>query len=568
MFRHRFIHLVVVALLLQGCALLQKASVGPHSQADDYYRASPEASALYQFSRGRLLADDGRYGEAVEAMRQAVALDPRSAYLRISLAELLLQAGEDQEALEAAKDALQQDPGLREAHLLLGGLYFRDRDYARAVEHFKRVVELDPDNENAYLHLAVTYSRLGEKDLALSGIHDLLARHPDSLAGRLTEARLFRDLELPSRAEAAYRKLIDSEPGLTSAYLELGRILENARRLAEAAEIYRAGIGYNDRNETLRRRLILTLIQQEDLPAALVELKILGELVPFDLDIRRKIGLIQLDQQQWREAEESFRRITENEPLSAPDLFYLGSSLERQERWEEAAAAFAGIGREADLYPDALYHRSFLAQQSGKTVEAIELLNERIALAADRSDLFEDLATLQEHAGDVEAARQTLDLGLVHFPANADLNYRRGLLLERQGDRAGAMKAMTLVLELSPENPEALNFIAYCLAEAGENLAQALEMVQRALVQTRAPHILDTLGWIYFRMGNLEQARPPLEEAIHQLSTDPVVWEHLGDLYLQLDENHLARNAFRKALEFDPDNHSLLEKLDRAEGLP
>jgi len=125
---------------------------------------------------------------------------------------------------------------------------------------------------------------------------------------------------------------------------------------------------------------------------------------------------------------------------------------------------------------------------------------------------------------------------------------------------------MKEVLERDPNHPDALNYIAYSLAENQIDLERALRMVEKALEQKPAAYIFDTLGWIHFQAGRLEPARAALERAAAGMSSDPVIWEHLGDVYRALGLREDAAQAYRHALESDPANLELQQRLKSVGG--
>ena len=106
--------------------------------------------------------------------------------------------------------------------------------------------------------------------------------------------------------------------------------------------------------------------------------------------------------------------------------------------------------------------------------------------------------------------------------------------------RDAARLAMEEILELDPYNADAMNFIAYQYAEDGVHLNKALALAQRALELNEAGHIYDTLGWVYYRLGRYDEALEPLRAALREMPDDPVIHEHLGDLYVALGEPRIT----------------------------
>jgi tetratricopeptide (TPR) repeat protein len=125
---------------------------------------------------------------------------------------------------------------------------------------------------------------------------------------------------------------------------------------------------------------------------------------------------------------------------------------------------------------------------------------------------------------------------------------------------------MREALRLDPDHAEALNYIAYFHAERGENLEEALRMAKRAAQIQPEGHIIDTLGWVYFRLGRLEEARQELERAVELLASDPVVLEHLGDTYRALGLHAPARATYQRVLDLQPAATGVREKLQSLPG--
>ena len=134
---------------------------------------------------------------------------------------------------------------------------------------------------------------------------------------------------------------------------------------------------------------------------------------------------------------------------------------------------------------------------------------------------------------------------------------------EKPGDLAGAEAAVRDVLRREPDNPTALNVLGYLWADHNRNLGQAVELIARALAQDPDNGaFLDSLGWAYYRLGRLGDAQVQLERAARLTGGDPVVLEHLGDVYNDLALKDLAREQYRQCLAGDPANGRVRAKLD------
>ena len=149
------------------------------------------------------------------------------------------------------------------------------------------------------------------------------------------------------------------------------------------------------------------------------------------------------------------------------------------------------------------------------------------------------------------------------FPGVDGLVFDLALCREKLGDLEGAETAVRDVLAREPANPTALNFLGYLLADHNRKLSEAVGLIQQALaIDPNNGAYLDSLGWAYYRLGRLSDARVQLERAI-LLADDPVIHEHLGDVYKGMRLNDLARAQYRLSLASDAANPRVKAKLSR-----
>ena len=140
--------------------------------------------------------------------------------------------------------------------------------------------------------------------------------------------------------------------------------------------------------------------------------------------------------------------------------------------------------------------------------------------------------------------------GISMYPDNAQLLFELAILLEKTGQHEQAMTASEKVLQLQPNHSEALNFIGYSWAEENKNLDKALVYIKQAVAQKpENGFIHDSLGWVYFRLGDFNHAVEELEKASSLEPRDPHILDHLGDAYTSLGQKDKALEVYTKALE-------------------
>ena len=434
--------------------------------------------------------------------------------------------------------------------------YFQQKNDTKAAEYYRKVLELDPEQDAAALQLGIALARSGDTEEAVDTLKALRKRRPDSIMADLTLARLYREIGLDALSEESYRNVIKQRPDLEQAYLELGALYEKQDDFPKAIATFREALKIAPENLSVRHHLALIFINRGELPQALAELQAALKYNPQDLDALRKIGLIYMEQEKWVDAVDTFREILTIDPNLDQVAFYLGTSLERQELWQEAAKTFESIPKTSPLYSDVASHLAFLYAKLDRTDDAIHLVE-------GSPEMYSFLASLYESHKNYAQALDVLDKGLKRFPKADALAYQKGLVLEREGDRQGAIAAMRQAIGININQAEAMNFIAYSFAETKENLDEALSLALRALELKNE----DTVGWVYYQMGHFKEARKYLEEAAKQLPEDALISEHLGDAYRSLKLVNKARKAYEKALALDsPQADEVQKKLEELKG--
>ncbi len=224
----------------------------------------------------------------------------------------------------------------------------------------------------------------------------------------------------------------------------------------------------------------------------------------------------------------------------------------------DLAIATFGLVPEADpAYVSAVLgqaNAALMAQRAGQAVEILTALSTRVP--GERTVLA-SLGDALRADGNCEAAVKAYGeaIATIATPSPGDwpLYYRRGGCAHVIGDWQAAEKDLSFGLTLAPDEPRLLNELGYAWVDRGENLDQALEMLRRAVAG--APdqgYILDSLAWAYYRLGQYDMAVAPQEKASLLMPNDPVVTDHLGDIYWAVGRKREAEYQWHRALSFEP----------------
>ncbi|UWR07480.1 tetratricopeptide repeat protein [Ruegeria sp. B32] len=234
--------------------------------------------------------------------------------------------------------------------------------------------------------------------------------------------------------------------------------------------------------------------------------------------------------------------------------------LEQLSQYDLAAEAYRKVPTDSSDFHAAELGRAEILAQSGKPDAAIEVLENLAARQPNLPSIHVALADLQRrqenYAAAVTSYDRAIELTETGSGGNWFLHYARGICHERLKAWDKAEADFRRALELNPDQPQVLNYLGYSLVERQEKLEEALDMIERAVaIQPDSGYIVDSLGWVLFRLGRYDEAVEHMERAVELMAVDPVVNDHLGDVYWAVGRTREADFQWRRALSFiDPED--------------
>ncbi len=537
----------------------------------------------------------------MEHLRLAVAYDDRSPELRVALAEALALLGQLDAAEGEARHALELEAGgptASDAHVLLGRIQGARHRTEQAILELKAAIKLEtalatadePPDPEPWRLLASVYVDAGEDDAAARALEDLAKRSPgDGSAFRelgrtylgrhdasRAERHLRRAVQLDPRDVEAWRILSQVHEALrrdpdarddllailkvdaddASALLELGRLAIRQGELAQAREWFHRHVRASPRGADAHVRVVFQWLEGNHGAEALAAARAGIEDAGPDPRLRFAEGLALQAQRRWAESAEALGAVGPD----AGELFLsaraaLAEALSRLGRHAEAERALeAPLARSPDDVR-LLTTRASVLDRAGRSRDAIATLRKAIAAreksgaGEDLPDLYAALADSLVRASRADDAVAALRTALAAHPSDEVLLYALGSTYESAGRRDAALAQMRALLALNPDHSEALNFVGYTYAEQGIRLDEAERLVRRALeLKPRSGHVLDSLGWVLYRRGDVRRAVEALEQAEALAGPDPTILEHLGDAYRAAARPADAARAYTRAL--------------------
>lgn len=504
-----------------GPALLSLASLysgtGRKQEAEGILkRLSTRPEKQFRPAYGLFLFQEGRRDEAIREFERLAAQDPSDRATRTRLVVAYSATGRLADAEKLLAAALKKNSRDQEALLQQAELHLRAGKHAEAEQDLNRVLKLSPDSASAHYILARLHQARGETLSYRQQLSKVLSLNPYLLPVRLELAQL---LAAPDTANASLN-VLDEAP--ESQRNELPILIQRNWTLwvlGDMAEL-RKGI-----DQGLARQRSPELLIQDAMwklrsgnPAA--GRAALEEALRIDPSDLRALAILKdsyLAEKKNAVAVQKVKEYAAKQPKSAPVQHFLGTLLMASGSPEQAKAAFTAAKAADPQFVPADLSLVQMAVLDGKWDEAANML-QRVVESGDRNAL----------------AR--LWLGNVEF---------------MKKNRAGALEQYRKVVEAEPDNPEALNNMAYLLAQDPTRLDEALKHAERARERApENPEIADTLGWIYYRKGLYSLAVQHLELAAK--SRNPVCQYHLAMAYIKLGDSKRGQAVLEAARKVNP----------------
>jgi tetratricopeptide (TPR) repeat protein len=494
-----------------------------------------------------------RFEEALEFYQKALICDEQADYISEKVPILLLRLDRTDEAATWLHNYLEKHPDKTGMRMLYAKVLLRQKKNAEAMRQYQLISDRHPDDPAILLLLAEMYLNANQPERARPLLERILAQDPAAYLAHVLMARLCQLQALPEEAIEHYTKALERNWS-SELQMELGELYVKAGQHDEAVRLYRDIIERDEQNEGARVALIHVYLLQKKDDQALEELNRLKSYAEQPQRVDLTIARLYAKQKKYDKAVAIVEKILHKENLSEA-RYFLAVLFVQQEKYGRALRQVRQIDREAPEYLDALFLQVRILREQNKLAEAKQLLEEHIAAADTRNaEMYILLAALYQDLGRDDLSKQVLLEGIEGFPNDENLLYEYGLLLEEEGDHAGALAIMQKIIEIKPDNAAALNFVGYSWADKQVNLDQALDYIQRAIeLKPDNGYIRDSLGWVYYRLGRLDQAIKELEAAVRLSPNDAAILEHLGDVYLESGRVREALQTYKKAVKHSTD---------------
>ena len=516
------------------------------------------SSPLGNYLAGNFALNHGELKEAATYFRLALAGAPDNPELLDQLFLLTLAAGQFDQALDQAERLAEQDRGVDEALVLLALDQVRDDDFEDAQETLTR---LDQDGIAAlaapFLDAWAIFAA-GGPDATSRAVARLEAGEPlgplndyhiamlQQLGGNTGEARALMGGAMPEQGRAPLRLLqayaaMLAEAGQHDAAIDVIQaeiddgvdqpLLNDTMAALRAGEV--PALPFTDASGGMADALLgiaEALHQERGGSRAVVYARLATFLQPQLAEGFILIGDVMAEQANFDAAIEAYGAVEEGSPLSYAAKLREARALYGMERKEEAYALLDEV-----------------AEAEPQRVEALIQLGDLLRGEEQYERAENAYSRAVQRIGDIEREHWTL-------------LYARGITFERTKRWPEAEADFLDALDLEPEQPFVLNYLGYSWVDQGMHLDRAKGMLKRAVeLRPNDGFIVDSLGWVHYRLGDYRAAVERLERAVELEPGDPIINDHLGDAYWRVGREREARYQWRRALSLEPEDDAVAD---------
>ena len=359
-----------------------------------------------------------------------------------------------------------------------------------------------------------------------------------------------------SRAEAAVRRALALRPDWDQPRLLLIRSLGAQKRHDEARSVLEGFLEDAPDDQRLRATYARLLVDQSEYEAAKAQFMRLLKNQPDDADTLFALGILTLQLDQLEEAERYLRRLYEVGSHRNEAAYYLGQILEETGEKKQAMDWYGRVEGAHRL--DARVRIARIHGARGNIDRAREMVRQlRGSDGVDDARLYLLEAELLSDLKRYEDAIEVMDLALADDPDNNDLLYTRALAAANLNRVDVLERDLNNILSRDPNHADALNALGYTLADQTDRHQEALAFIQRALeLKPDSPAVLDSMGWVQYRLGNRQEALRYLWRALETLP-DAEIAAHLTEVLWEEGERERALKVWREAMEKDPESEFL-----------
>jgi len=524
------------------------------------------AAILFDFLVGETALQRGSLDVALNRYLK-LAKSTRDLRLAKRASEIALHTGDPNAAVLATSLWVELDPESIEARQTMAALMVNLGNLDAARPHLEKLLQSEKEKgsvANAFMQLNQIFARNPNKAAIHQLVQQLAMPYKDIPESHFAVSQAAWFANQHEAALDAMEESLKLRPDWEIAAIHKGRILQRTSTPENVHQFYRDYLAKYPKANEARIAYARTLITDNRNELAKEQLNLLIDKKPTDPEIMLAIGLLATEMTDFDMTEKSFKKALEL-GYKDPDAvhFHLAQIYEETKRNDMAMESYQSVKTGSRYIPAQIRYADLWASK-GQINEARDYLK-KLPASNDQQAAHLILAEAQilRKSKSYQEIYNVLSDGLKKLPDYPELLYDRALIADKLGKFNVLEKDLRKLIQLKPDNAHAYNALGYSYVERREHLPEALKLIKKAVeLAPEDPFIMDSLGWVYYRMGNLSEGLNYLNLAF-ATRPDPEIAAHLGEVLWVQGAKDNAKDIWRSALEKDPDNDVLLETIER-----
>ncbi len=478
--------------------------------------------------------------------------------------KIALHQKDQEKALTAVKRWIEYAPENEQARQMAVMLNIQSGDSDAALQQLRSLVQLlEKQGKDGFINAVAAATSGKDKQLALLLLQSLADEYKDNPRASYAVALSAVMAGQLKVAENEVRQAISLKPDMERAHVLLGRIFMERKDGDGAMQAMQQAIESSPDSTVLRSAYARLLVDLDKPKLAFEQFEKLRTLMPDDTDVQFSLGILALQLNQRTQAAGFFTTLIRNGKRVEDASFYLGRIEEMEGRLDEAITWYAKV-KGGNYQFDAKARTAGLVAAKGDVPGARAMLKEMRGRMPKRSvDLFIlEGEILRKHSTNDKVV-ELYSTALKDHPDDLDLLYARALSASLEGRVDILEQDIRVILEKEPDHADALNALGYTLADQTDRYQEAHDYIKKALeLKPESPAILDSMGWVLYRLGNNEEALRYLRRAFAKLQ-DVEIAAHLMELLWVTGQKKEAREIQEGALKKHPENKYLQQAIKR-----
>lgn len=468
----------------------------------------------------------------------------------------------DSATLEGALLWLELEPNNIEAHYTAAMMQAKNHQPIEALSHMEVVLNHEGKSNFAAIAASTLKAPKAQQLATLSAIEKLITLHPEHSQLYIGSAIIKQSLGELEQALKAIQQAIQLDGNDLQAVLIETSLLPLLGKEDQALSRLQQTLQEHPESRRIRLQYARILLKK-DIKEAITQFEILLAESPDDGDLILSLALIHKELNHTTQAQQYFEQLLNLNTRNDEAHFYLAQLAEHQRDIDAAISHYSAISFGKDYLAASNRIAELYASRSEFNKAQIILRNRRL----EHPDLSPQLYIIEVDIllklNQIKAGYSLLNEALTAHPNYANLLYLRSMVNEKIGKTALMEADLRHIIQQDANHVSALNALGYVLANRSENLDEAYNLIHRALaLKPQDPAILDSLGWVEYRRGNLSAAHRWLEKAYQQYP-DPEVAAHFGEVLWQLQEYEKAIHIWQTSLDKNPNSIILKETMHR-----